>query len=283
MPMEAITFWCYALAASLLIWGALGLRFALSVLAANAVLACITYLLPEHTQLSANAVTALMLCYPLYWGVAFFLLRFVDALPQGSVLLRLALCCVLALACVLFANRGLLVRTGTLFYATYLSDPAKRPGMIAEVFEASDYQQVCLDSQATLMRLAVDARDADVAGVLLKAYARCYSASQTMLEAVRPLFAAGDVEAVAFLTDSGLKPSTLVCGSAYKGTALACAALEAQQPEIVRLLVSRAPDDARNLKHLSVIFDTLREEQDAAMLDVLRQAGLAAPEGPAAP
>lgn len=273
--MEPQTFWLYSLASVSLIWGVFGLRIALSVLAANAVLAVIFWHFPGGNGLS----DVLLIGYPLYWGVAFFLFRFVEyiPLPAPPVALRVALGCIAAAALTVLANWGWIGHNARLLYATYAAPVEDRPRLLEREFARATYGQVCLDSNATLMGLAMGARDRETVAVLLDAFGRCHGASATMEQTVRPVFDAGDVDSLIFLMDSGLKPSTLVSGSPYRGSALAYAAVVAQNRELVRELVRRNPENAKTLPFLSVVFADLKLINHNAMIRLLEGLGVCLP------
>lgn len=273
--MEPQTFWLYSLASVSLIWGVFGLRIALSVLAANAILAVIFWYLPGDSGLG----DVLLIGYPLYWGVAFFLFRFVEyiPLPAPPVALRVASGCIAAAVLAILANWGWVSYNARLVYATYAAPVEERPRLLEREFAHATYAQVCLDSNATLMRLAMAAGDHKVTGVLLEAFGRCYSASATMEQVVRPVFDAGDVNALGFLMESGLKPSTLVSGSPYRGSALAYAASVVQNRELVRALARHNPEDARVLPFLGVLFADLKYANNNAMIRQLTDLGIAPP------
>lgn len=273
--MDPHIFWMYSLAAAGLTWGAFGLRFGLSVLAANAALAFILYALPPGS-LSPALANILPFGYPFYWGAAFFLLRWLDILPVPAlpVVLRVVLGTFLALFFVVLANKDTLGHSANILYATYLAPVAERPALLREEFSHSTYSQVCLDSNATLMRLAITARDKEVAGLLLDVFSPCHSASATIVQAVKPLFDDHDLESLEFLMANGLKPSTLISGSAYRGTALSYAATVVGSREIVLSLIRHDPMDARMVPFLPVLEATLEEQDNDAMLSLLREAGI---------
>ena len=273
--MEPQIFWMYSLAAVALTWGLFGLRLAVSVLAANAVLALIFYGLPREA-LGPAITGALPFGYPIYWGAAFFLLRWLDALPLPAfpVVPRVVLGVILAMTFVILANKDDVGHSWNLLYATYAAPVEERPALLREEFARSSYQEVCLDSNATLMRLAVSARDKEVAGLLLDAFSQCHTASATMVQAIKPLFDQGDLASIDFLMENGLKPSTLIAGSAYRGGALSYAATVARNREIVLSLIQHDVTDARSLPFLSVLQTTLEEQRNDDMLALLRGAGV---------
>lgn len=278
--MEPQIFWLYSLASVSLAWGVFGMRIALSVLAANAVLACIFWYAPVYMPEESGLADVLLIGYPLYWGVAFFLFRFVELLPLPAppVALRVGAGCLAALAFVLLANWGFIGHNARLLYAAYIAPVQERPRLLEEEFARAAYGQVCLDSNATLMRLAMGADDRAVVAVLLDAFGRCYSASATMEEVVKPVLDAGDVHAFELLLESGLKPGSLVSGSPYRGSVLAYAAGVAQNRELVRVLVRRYPEEAKTLPFLGVLQGDLKSANNNAMLRLLRELKVLPPE-----
>lgn len=278
--MDTHSFLLYGSAASALVWALLGLRFGLSVFAANSLLLLLWRLFPGIGP-GAPATPALVLVclvlWPALWGAAFLLLKTerLPALPAG-----LRVCCGLALCAALCAaaNWEPLTRAGRLTYALYVGDTKERPARITAFFATASYAEVCLESHPTLMRLAVATRDLDGARALLRAFERCKTASATMTEAVRPLIDAGDESAVAFLLKAGLRPSSLLFGGDYaNGTALAYAAVEGKA-ELARLIIRHDPDDARSLRYLPLLLSTLRDKGDEDMLRLLEQEGLRPPD-----
>ena len=274
--MNEQTFCLYGLAAAFLVWGALGLRFALSVLAANIVLAFILFGLGPVLG-NENPLYALMLLYPLYWGLAFAAFRFLDrpGWPSMSVPLRFGLGCVTALGLVMWAHWGFLAREGNLFRITYFVEPRERAAQLADFLKSSGRERVCGDSYATLMRLAVKAGDVDVVEVLFSAFSVCNGAAETVSDTVKPLIDNGVAALLKFLLQCGLAPDTEVFGHDYaNGTALAYAAVIAKQPELVRLIAASAPDKARGLKYRDTMLEALKERNNKEMLSVLEQAGI---------
>ena len=274
--MNAENFCLYGLAAVFLVWGALGLRFGLSVLAANIVLAFILFGLGPALG-NKNPLYALMLLYPLYWGLAFAAFRFLDRpdMPSMSVPLRFGLGCVAALGLALGAHWDFLAREGNLFRITYLVEPKERATQLADFLKSSARERVCDDSYATLMRLAVKAGDREVVGVLFNAFSACDGAAETVSDTVKPLIDNGDAGLLKFMLQCGLEPDTEVFGHDYaNGTALAYAAVIAKQPELVRLIAASAPDKARGLKYLGNMLEALKERRDKDMLSVLERLGI---------
>lgn len=274
--MNAQTFCLYGLAAAFLVWGALGLRFALSVLAANIVLAFILFGLGPALG-NENLLYALMLLYPLYWGLAFAAFRFLDQpdLPSLSVPLRFGLGCVTALGLVMWAHWGFLAREGNLFRITYLVEPKERAVQLADFLKFAGRERVCDDSYATLMQLAAKAGDKEVVEVLFDSFSDCNGAAETVSDTVKPLIDNGDAASLEFLLQCGLEPDTEVFGHDYaNGTALAYAAVIAKQPELVRLIAASAPDKARGLKYRDNMLEALKEQGNKEMLSVLEQAGI---------
>ena len=274
--MNEQTFCLYGLAAAFLVWGALGLRFALSVLVANIVLAFILFGLGPVLG-DNNLLYVLMLLYPLYWGLAFAAFRFLDRpdMPSISVPLRFGLGCVTALGLVLWAHWGFLAREGNLFRITYLVEPKERAVQLEDFLKSSGRERVCDDSYATLMRLAVKAGDVDVVEVLFSAFSVCNGAAETVSDTVKPLIDNGDAALLKFLLQCGLEPDTEVFGHDYaNGTALAYAAVIAKQPELVRLIADSAPDKARGLKYRDNMLEALKEQGNKEMLSVLDQLGI---------
>lgn len=277
--MEPQTFWLYNFAAVAIAWGVFGLRFGLSVLAANCVLAAVFFALPQEYG-GFNLRDVLLIGYPIYWGIAFLVFRWVEALPLPSspLPLRIAVGCVVCIGCVVLAHRGTLSRESSILYAVYLAPVEERPVILEKEFADSPYTDICLDSKAELLRLAMGVGDHDVTAVLLQAFTRCHSGSRTMTEVVKPILDEGDLDGLRFLLDSGLKPSMLVYGSAYRGSVLSYAATVARQPDIVRMLIRHDPEGARNLPFLSVLMETLVESEDLAMLHLLHDEGIPIPE-----
>ncbi len=248
--MNEQTFCLYGLAAAFLVWGALGLRFALSVLVANIVLAFILFFLGPALG-DNNLLHVLMLLYPLYWGLAFAAFRFLDRpdMPSISVPLRFGLGCVTALGLVMWAHWGFLAREGNLFRITYLVEPRERAAHLADFLKSSDRERVCGDSYTTLMQLAAKAGDKEVVGVLFSAFSACNGAAETVSDTVKPLIDNGDAASLEFLLRNGLEPDTEVFGHDYaNGTALAYAAVIAKQPGRVRRIAASAPAKARAQK-----------------------------------
>lgn len=274
--MNEQIFCLYGLAAAFLVWGALGLRFALSVLVANIVLAFILFGLGPALG-DNNLIYVLMLLYPLYWGLVFAAFRFLDRpdMPSISVPLRFGLGCVTALGLVLWAHWGFLAREGNLFRITYLVEPKERAVQLEDFLKSSGRERVCDDSYATLMRLAVKTGDADVVEVFFSAFSVCNGAAETVSDTVKPLIDNGDAALLKFLLQCGLRPDTEVFGHDYaNGTALAYAAVIAKQPELVRLIADSAPDKARGLKYRNNMLEALKEQNNKEMLSVLDQLGI---------
>lgn len=274
--MNAQTFCLYSLAAACLVWGALGLRFALSVLVANIILA---FLLFNVSAISSNEnlLYALMLLYPLYWGVAFAIFKFLDQanLPSLNVSLRFALGCATALGLVLSANWGPLAREGNLFRLTYFVDPQERAAQLGDFLKRSDEKRLCDDSYATLMRLAANAGDKEVVKVFFSAFSVCNGAAATISDVVRPVLDSGDAASLEFFLQCGLAPDTEVFGHDYaNGTALAYAATATERPELVRLIAASAPEKARHLKYRGNMLEALTERGNKNMLSVLAQLGI---------
>ena len=274
--MNAQTFCLYSLAAACLVWGALGLRFALSVLVANTILAFLLFNVAVLSD-NENLLYALMLLYPLYWGVAFAIFRFLDQanLPSLNVSLRFALGCVTALGFVLGANWGSLAREGNLFRLTYFVDPKERAGQLEDFLKRSGEKRLCDDSYATLMRLAVNAGDKEVIKVFFRAFSVCNGAAATVSDVVKPVLDSGDAASLEFFLQCGLAPDTEVFGHNYaNGTALAYAATATGRPELVRLIAASAPEKARQLKYRGNMLETLTEQDNKEMLSVLVQLGI---------
>lgn len=274
--MSAQTFHLYSLAATCFVWSALGLRFALSVLIANTVLAFLLFHFDPGGG-SENLLYVLMLLYPLYWGIAFAVLRFFERpeLPSLNVSLRLVLGCTAAVGLVVAANWIPLAREGNLLRITYLAEPKERAALLDAFLEQSGNRLVCDDSYATLMRLAVNARDAEVLEVLFKAFSSCNGAALTVTDVVKPMLDNGDAASLEFLLQCGLAPDTEVFGHDYaNGTALAYAATATGRPELVRLIAASAPKKAKNMKYLGNMFETLKERDDQDMLSVLARLGI---------
>ncbi len=274
--MDAQTFCLYSLAAAGFVWGALGLRFAVSVLIANAVLAFLLYGL--NTVISnENLLYTLMLSYPLYWGMAFAACKFFERpeLPSMNVPLRLGLGCTAALVFVLCANWAPLARAGELFRITYLIEPKERAVRLAGFLHQSDDRQRCEDSYSDLMGLAFKARDKDVIEVFFQAFATCKGAASTVSDVVKPVIDNGDVAGVEFLLQCGLAPDTEVFGYDYaNGVALAYAAVGANRPELVRMIFASAPETARHMKYLDNMLETLNEQGNKEMLSTLDELGI---------
>lgn len=270
------SFWLYSIAVACFIWGALGLRFALSVLVANAVLSFILFGLSTIVS-NTTLLYALMLSYPLYWGLAFAGCKFLERpeLPSLNVSLRLALGFTAALGVVLFIHGAFLARTGELFRITYLTDPQKRPAILSEFLQRSNQVQRCDDSYATLMSLAATAKDKEVLKVLFSAFSTCNGAAATVSAVVKPMIDNGDAADLELLLQCGLTPATEVFGHDYaNGAALAYAATAAKRPEMVRLLYSSSPETARNMKYFDNMMETLKERNNQEILTVLTQLGV---------
>lgn len=271
--MEPQVFWLYSLASVSLVWGVFGLRTALGVFAANAILAVIIWYAPQENDIAA----LLFIGYPFYWGLAFFLFGFIEAipLPSPAIAYRVVLGCLAGIAFVMLANWDMLRHNAALLYATYAAPVEKRPGLVEKELARATYGQVCLDSNATLMRLALDMKDSEVTAVLLDAFSRCYSASATVEEVVKPVLDNGDIERFEFLLNNGLRPSSLVSGSPYRGSVLAYAAGVARNPELVTALARHYPEDCKHVRFLDVLLSDLRKDGNTAMLELLREKGVA--------
>lgn len=273
--MDAQTFWFYSAASACFVWGVLGTRFALSVLLANAVLAFLLFVLAESIG-NSNLLYALMFCYPLYWGLAFAGLSFFvpQGLPAFAVSLRLGLGCFLALVFILCSHSNALLHSATLLQITYLSEPKQRPAALKAFFQNSSEEQVCRNSYATLMRLALNARDKETLSVLLQSFSPCRGAASTLSEVVKPLIDNNALGEVQFLLECGLSPATEVFGHEYaNGTALAYAAAVARKPEIARAIFVADPEKARNMKSFSILMDTLRAQGNEEMLSLFSEQG----------
>jgi hypothetical protein len=274
--MDPLTFCLYSLAAACLVWGVMGLRFALSVLAANAVLAVLFFCLTAAID-NTNLQYALVLSYPLYLGLAFVLFAFCErvGLPSLNIFWRFGLGCAAALCLALWANGDALLRGATQLGITYFVQPQERAGRLADFLRRSDKKQRCDESYATLMTLAVDARDAEVVRVLFDAFSVCDGAAETVNDTVRPVLDSGDAAALDFFLQCGLFPDTEVFGHDYaNGTALAYAATVAKRPELVRQIVASAPERARRMKYLGTMLETLKEQGGKEILSVLEQMGV---------
>ena len=274
--MNAQTFCLYSLAAACLVWGALGLRFSLSVLVANTILAVLLFNVAALSD-NENLLYALMLLYPLYWGAAFAVFRFLDQanLPALNVSLRFALGCATALCLVLGANWDALAREGNLFRLTYFVDPKERAAQLDDFLKRSDERRLCDDSYATLMRLAVNAKDEEVIKVFFNAFSACNGAAATVADVVKPVLDSGDAASLDFFLQCGLAPDTEVFGHDYaNGTALAYAATATGHPELVRLIAESAPEKARHMKYRDNMLEALTERGDKEMLSVLARLGI---------
>lgn len=268
-------FWLYTLAVCALVWGVLGLRFATAVLAANCLLSALLF--GARHLIDDNLLHALMFCYPLYWGIAFALLSRLDKLPLPSpgASLRFFLCFFAALGFLSAARWDDVVLSGRLIYAAYIADVDERPALVRQAMRQASAKQVCRESHATLMRLAVNARDAEVVSGLLDSFAVCRRASRTMQIAVMPLLDDNELEDVEFLLANGMKPSTLVFGADYaNGTVLAYAATATGHSELVRLIAAHDPADARNMKYFDMMLEALRTQKNEKMLRALADAGI---------
>jgi hypothetical protein len=292
-------FCLYSLAAACLVWGVLGLRFALSIVMANAVLLLLMCFLPapagheyypglapvwpDPSMFAAGSDMPrhiLMLAWPLYWGLAFAALRVIDRVnwPSLSVPPRLALGCAAALILMLCANWAPVSREARLFAVTYLTSPRERAARLADFLREGDERRRCDTSYATLMTLALNARDREVTGVFITELAACDAASATFSEVVRPILDNGDAASLEFLIQCGLTPDMEVFGHDYaNGTALAYAAI-ANRPEMVRLLAASAPERVRGMKYLDSLLRALKERDSTDMLSVLSQMGLEQPD-----
>ena len=274
--MSAQTFCLYSIAAVCLVWGVLGLRFALSDLAANAVLALLLFNLDKVIG-SENLLIALMLSYPLYWGLAFAIFKALDRpeLPSLNVSLRLGLGCLTAFVLVLYINWAPLAHAGNLFHLTYLVNPEERAPRLAAFFKGADEERICDDSYDDLMRLAVNAGDKEVTRVLFTAFSTCKGAATTVSEVVQPVIDDGDAARLEFFLENGLTPDMEVFGYDYaNGTALAYAATAARRPEIVRMIFAASPEKALKMKYLHSIVETLKQQDDKTMLSVLNELGI---------
>ncbi|MDR2488203.1 MAG: hypothetical protein LBD42_01680 [Desulfovibrio sp.] len=272
----------YGIAAACLAWGVLGLRFSLSVLAANTVLAALFLVaLPAFTD-NGNLLYALILAYPLYWGAAFLSLRFVERanLPALNIPLRFSTGCAAALFFIAWANGDFFIREGKQFHLTYFVQPQERAARLAAFLQESDEKQRCGASYATLMTLAVNARDKDVTRVFLNELAACDGAAATISGAVKPVLDGGDTSALDFLLQCGMAPDTEVFGHDYaNGTALAYAAAVAGNPELVRLIAASAPERARGMKYLNTMIRTLEEQDNREILTLLARMGISQESG----
>lgn len=273
--MDPQVFWLYSLASVSLLWGIFGLRTALGVFVANLILAFILWCAPRESDLA----DALLIAYPLYWGASFYFFAFIEKipLPDPGVVLRVVFGCVAGLVFVALANWGQLSHDAVLLYAAYAAPVEKRPHILAKEFAHASYGQVCLDSNAILMRLALVTKDRKVATVLLSAFDRCYSASTTVEEVVKPILDSGNIEQFEFLLDSGLKPASLISGSPYRGSVLAYAAGVAQNPELITALRRHYPESSRQVPFLDVLLNDLKRDDKQAMLDLLREEGITTP------
>ena len=267
--MNSHTFWLYSFAAICVVWGALGARFALSVAVANGVLAVLMFSVAERT--SGELSHALMLCYPIYWGVAFAAFRFLDrlALPVLAVPWRVAAGCLLTLVFLVCANWLQLARSGELFRVTYLTEPATRAQDLENFFRGADKVERCEDSYSSLMRLAVRARDVEVLKTLFSTFSVCDNAATTITEVALPAIDAGDAARVELFLEAGMSPLTVVLGHDYaNGTAFAYAATAADRPDMVKLLFSASPEAVRGMKYLYAIIETLKQQNNAEMLEL---------------
>ena len=275
--MDARVFCLYSLAAVCFIWGVLGLRFAVSVLIANAVLAFLLFSGLDVRISNENLRYALVLAYPLYWGMAFVACKFLERpeLPAMNIPLRMGLGCIAALGLALYINWPSLARSGELFRITYLVEPKERAARLSGFLRRSSNEQICGDSYADLMRLAFNARDKDVVEALLGSFSRCAGAAATVSDVVRPVIDSGDAAGVEFLLQCGLAPDTEVFGYDYaNGTALAYAATIANRPNLVRLIFASAPEKARHMKYLGNMLEALKEKGNKEMLSVLAELGV---------
>lgn len=275
MTITPQAFWLYSLAVCALAWGTLGLRFAVSVLAANGLLAVLLFSLRDF--LGDNFIHALIFCYPLYWGAAFALFAGVDRLqlPSPGPVVRFFMGGLAALSLVCIAKQGDLEFSGRIFNATFVADVQDRPALIRRAFTGGSGTQVCRDSHANLMALALHARDGEVVRALVDSFAVCPVASRTMQVVVKPLIDQGSTDELSFLLQNGLKPSTLVFGADYaNGSALAYAATASNHPEVVKLIGGHDRQDAKNMKYFTMMIEALQAQDNAPMLRALREAGL---------
>lgn len=271
--MDMRTLWLYGLALASLVWGLFGLRTALAMLAANTVLAAILCFVPN----TGGFATILSVGYPFYLFMAFFLFSFIECIdfPVLSAAKRIVLSLVGCLVFAALINWDLVSYNARLAYAAYGATVEERPRLIHEAFADAGYGLVCLDSNATLLRLALGAKDQATTAVLFDAFDRCHRASVTVEKVVKPLLDSGDMEQIGFLIENGLKPSTLVFGQAYRGSALAYAARVAKNPKLVMALLSRYPEKARSTPFIGVLLNDLKNNNELEMLELFEKNGLA--------
>lgn len=275
MSITLHTFWFYTFAVCFLAWGALGVRFSISILAANSFLALLLF--PAREIIDDNILHALIFCYPLFWGAAFGLLYKLEGfqLPFPGTVARFFLGLLAALSILCIANRPGLEFSGRMFYAAFIADTNTRPALIRQTLAHATPHQVCRESHANLMTLAMDADDGEVVRALIENFRICPTASRTMQTVVKPLVDKGDNKKISFLLGNGLKPSSLIFGADYaNGSALAYAATASTHPDIVTLIGKHDPKDARSMKYFTMMLEALRTQQNAPMLQALRQAGL---------
>lgn len=275
MNISPHAFWLYTLAVCAVAWGTLGLRFSVSVLAANGLLAVLLFSLRD--LLGDNFLYALIFCYPLYWGAAFALFSRLDGiqLPFPGPVSRFIIGLLAALSLLCIANRDDLEFSGHIFHAAFVANTAERPALLRRAFAQGSLAQVCKDSHANLMALAVNAKDGESVHALIDSFAVCPTASRTMQIMVKPLIDQGRAEELSYLLDNGLKPSSLVFGADYaNGAALAYAATAGGKPEIVKLIAARDPEDAKKMKYFSMMIEALQAQENSPMLRALNAAGL---------
>lgn len=275
MDVSPQTFWLYTFAVCALVWGILGLRFAIGVLGANAVLAYLLFGL--RGALGDNALYALLFCYPVYWGIVFALLGKLDRLqfPSPGPIARFFIGLILALALFGLARQEDLKLTGKIYYAAFLADVSQRPVLIGQALAETNPDKLCNESYANLMNLALNAHDGEVTEVLVRSFSVCPRASRTIQAVVKPMLDAGEKKKLSFLLQHGLKPSSLVFGADYaNGSALAYAATATGHPDIVRMIAERNTEDARKMKYFSTMIETLLTQDNTVMLDALDEAGL---------
>ena len=258
-----------------LTWGSLGLRFATSVLAANGLLAIMLFGL--RNLLGDNTIHVLIFCYPLYWGVAFALSSRLEKiqLPFPGPIARFLIGVLAALSLVCIAKKDDLEFSGQIFNATFVADVQERPALLRGAFARGSLAQVCRESHANLMNLALDARDGETVHALIDSFAVCPVASRTMQVVVKPLIDQGNLEEISFLLQNGLKPSSLVFGADYaNGTALAYAATASNHPDMVKLIAGHDPEDAKAMKYFTMMLEAMQTQGNSRMLNAMQKAGL---------
>lgn len=270
--MDVRILWLYSMALASLVWGLFGLRGALAVLAANTTLAVILCFVPDADGLAS----LLSIGYPFYLYMAFFIFGFIEHIniPAVPVTTRVILGCMGCIGFAVLIHWGWVSHNVRLVHAAYIARVEDRPRLIQEAFADASYEQVCLNSNATLLSLALGAKDQATTAVMLDAFDRCHKASATVKDVVIPLLGSEDMEQIDFIVKNGLKPATLVSGSAYRGSALAYAALVVKSPELVTALLSRYPEEAVNTPFIEVLLNDLTKANELEMRALLEKNGL---------